>query len=263
MELFDTHAHYTAHQFDSDRHALLSSLPARGVTSVLCPGDDLESSRQACLLAEAYPHVYAAVGVHPEECSLWDDQALSQVEALASHPKVKAIGEIGLDYYWKENPPKELQLKAFHDQMALAERLSLPVIVHDREAHGDAMAVVRAHPGVRGVFHCYSGAPEDARQLVKLGWMISFTGAITFKNARKAPEVIAALPLEHIMIETDSPYMAPEPFRGKRCDSGYVYRVAETIAAIKGLPVEEVARVTYENALRFFQISRPERSLLP
>lgn len=254
MEFFDTHAHYTAHQFASDRHSLLSALPSRGVTRVVCPGDDLESSAQACALARQYPFLYAAVGVHPEECSGWNEDALAQVAALAKNPKVVAIGEIGLDYYWAENPPRELQRRAFRDQLALARQLDLPVIVHDREAHGDTMTILREFPTLRGVMHCYSGAVEDAKELVKMGWMISFTGAITFKNARKAPEVIAAVPLERLMLETDSPYMAPEPFRGKRCDSGYVYRVAEKIAEIKGLSAEEVARVTYENALRFFAI---------
>lgn len=257
MEFFDTHAHYTARQFNADRAEVLAALPGRGVTGVVCPGDDLESSAGAVELAAEYPFLYAAVGVHPEECDGWGEEALRRVEALAKQPKVVAIGEIGLDYYWAENPPKELQLQAFHDQLTLAEKLKLPVIVHDREAHGDTMAAVRAHPNVRGVMHCYSGAVEDAKTLVKLGWMLSFTGAVTFKNARKAPEVIASVPLERIMIETDSPYMAPEPFRGKRCDSGYVYRVAEKIAEIKGLSVEEVAAATYENALRFFGISHP------
>lgn len=257
MEFFDTHAHYTAHRFASDRAALLASLPAAGVTAVVCPGDDLQSSAEACALASEYPYLFAAVGVHPEECASWSAAALHEVRALAQKPKVVAIGEIGLDYYWAENPPKDLQLRAFRDQMALAEELNLPVIVHDREAHGDTMAVVREFPKVRGVMHCYSGAVEDAKQLVKLGWSLSFTGAVTFKNARKAPEVLAAVPLERLMIETDSPYMAPEPFRGKRCDSRYVYRVAETIAAIKGLSVEEVAAATYQNALDFFGISHP------
>lgn len=254
MEFFDTHAHYTASQFSSDRHSLLASLPSRGVTGVVCPGDTLASSAQACALALEYPFLYAAVGVHPEECSGWNDDTLAQVAALAKNPRVVAIGEIGLDYYWEENPPKELQRRAFRDQLSLARQLDLPVIVHDREAHGDTMSILREFPTLRGVMHCYSGAVEDARELVKMGWMISFTGAITFKNARKAPEVIAAVPLERLMIETDSPYMAPEPFRGKRCDSGYVYRVAEKIAEIKGLSTEEVARTTYENALRFFSI---------
>ena len=166
-----------------------------------------------------------------------------------------AIGEIGLDYYWKDNPPRALQQNVFHRQLELAQSLRLPVIVHDREAHQDCLSIVREHPQVTGVYHCYSGSLEDAKVLVKLGWMLSFTGVITYKNARKALEVIDWLPMDRIMIETDSPYLTPEPFRGKRNDSGYVHLVAETIAQVKGVPPEEVAAVTLENGRRFFGIS--------
>ena len=165
-----------------------------------------------------------------------------------------AIGEIGLDYYWAENPPKEFQQMVFRRQLELALELELPVIVHDREAHGDSLAIVKEFPGVRGVFHCYSGSVEDAKTLIKLGWHLSFTGTITFKNARKAPEVIAAVPLERMMVETDAPYLTPVPFRGKRNDSGYVHLVAEKIAQLKGLPAEQVERQTWENGIRFFGI---------
>ena len=173
---------------------------------------------------------------------------------MAAHPKVKAIGEIGLDYYWKDNPPHDFQQEVFHRQLCLAEELHLPVIVHDREAHHDCLEVVRQHPNVKGVYHCYSGSLEDAKTLVKLGWRLSFTGVITFKNARKSLEIIEWLPMERIMIETDSPYLTPEPFRGKRNDSGKVHLVAETIARVKGLTVEEVASVTMENGMKFFGI---------
>ena len=213
--LFDTHAHYYAEAFDPDRDAVLSALPAAGVGLVLCPGCDLDTSRQSIQLAEAYPHVYAAAGVHPEDALGLPVDWLDQVAEMTRHPKVKAIGEIGLDYYWKE-VPRDLQKEVFRAQLQLAKVLDLPVIVHDREAHADCLAIVREFPGVRGVFHCYSGSAEDAKTLVKLGWHLSFTGTITFKNARKAPEVIAAVPLERIMVETDAPYMAPTPFRGKR-----------------------------------------------
>ncbi len=165
-----------------------------------------------------------------------------------------AIGEIGLDYYWSENPPRELQREVLRRHMALAAELEMPVIVHDREAHADCLAVVEEFPAVRGVFHCFSGSPEMARELLKRGWMLSFNGAITFKNARRAPEVIAQVPLDRLMIETDSPYLAPVPFRGKRNDSGNVRLVAERIAAIKGLPAEEVEHVTWENGKGFFKI---------
>lgn len=252
--LFDTHAHYYDRAFDADRDQVLSALPGSGVGLVLCPGCDLPTSREAIALAEQYPHVYAAAGIHPEDALNLPENWLTELERLTRHPKVKAIGEIGLDYYWKE-VPRDLQKEVFRAQLTLATQLNLPVIVHDREAHGDCLAIVQDFPQVRGVFHCYSGSAEDAKQLIKWGWHLSFTGTITFKNARKAPEVIQAVPLERLMVETDAPYMAPTPYRGKRCDSRYVYRMAETIAEIKGLPVEEVVRITTENGKRLFAIN--------
>ena len=255
MRLFDTHAHYDADAFDADRMEVLSSMPGQGVELILNPGCDLKSSQTAVELAERFPFVYAAVGVHPEECADWNaEHDIPVLEALAQNPKVRAIGEICLDYHWPENPPRELQQQAFHAQLDLAEKLNLPVIVHDRDAHHDCLEIVRAHPNVTGVYHCYSGGVEDAKTLMKLGWMISFTGSITFKNARRALEVIDLLPLDRMMIETDSPYMSPEPFRGRRNDSGRVHLVAEAIARRKGLDPEEVARITLENGKRFFRI---------
>lgn len=258
MRLFDTHAHYDSGAFNADRKDVLAAMLERGVELILNPGCDLASSRSAVALADAVPFVYAAVGVHPSDCADWQDTAIQELRALAGHPKVRAVGEIGLDYYWKDNPPKELQLTVFHRQMELAEELSLPVIVHDREAHRDCLEAVRAHPGVKGVYHCYSGSLEDAKVLVSLGWMISFTGVVTYKNARKALEVIDWLPMDRLMIETDAPYLTPEPFRGKRNDSSYVHLVAETIARVKGLDPEEVARLTLENGKRFFHIDEEE-----
>ncbi len=252
--LFDTHAHYDAEQFDADREAVLSALPGRGVSLVVNPGCDLPSSRAAAALSERYPFLYAAVGYHPENCAPYTDEDLEKLRALAARPKVVAIGEIGLDYYWEENPPRKFQQMVFRRQMALAEELNLPVIVHDREAHGDSLAIVKEFPKVRGVFHCYSGSAEMARQLVDLGWMISFTGVLTYKNARKAVEAALAVPMDRLMIETDSPYMAPVPHRGKRNDSGYVLHVCEKLAELKGLTVEETARITLENGRRFFGI---------
>ena len=255
MRLFDTHAHYDADAFDADRMEVLSSMPGQGVELILNPGCDLKSSQTAVELAGRFPFVYAAVGVHPEECADWNaEHDIPVLEALAQNPKVRAIGEIGLDYHWAENPPRELQQQAFHAQLELAEKLDLPVIVHDRDAHHDCLDIVRAHPNVTGVYHCYSGGVEDAKILMKLGWMISFTGSITFKNARRALEVIDLLPLDRMMIETDSPYMSPEPFRGRRNDSGRVHLVAEAIARRKGLDPEAVARITLENGRRFFRI---------
>ncbi|MGE4549519.1 MAG: TatD family hydrolase [Intestinibacillus sp.] len=254
MLLFDTHAHYDDERFDGDRDALLRSMPEHGIGLIVNPGCDLVTSQKAVSYAETYDFVYAAVGYHPE--NLADGVDLAAIETLAQgHPRVRAIGEIGLDYYWEKDPDKRrYQQEIFHAQMRMAKRLGLPVIVHDREAHLDTLTVVEQHPGVTGVFHCYSGSAELAKQLVKLGYYISFTGVITYKSARKPHEVIREIPLDRIMIETDAPYLSPEPYRGKRNSSLYVRRVAEQIAEVLSLPVEEVVRVTMENGKRFFGI---------
>ena len=254
MRVFDTHAHYDSEGFNADRMEVLASMPGQGVELILNPGCDLESSKTAVSLAEQFPFVYAAVGVHPSDCGDFCDDTVHVLRTLAAHEKVKAIGEIGLDYYWEDNPPKDFQQQVFHKQMELAEELSLPVIIHDREAHQDCLEIVKAHPNVKGVYHCYSGSLEDAKILVKMGWMLSFTGVVTYKNARKSLEVIDWLPMDRIMIETDSPYLTPVPFRCKRNDSGNVHLVAETIAQVKSMDPEEVARITLENGKRFFQI---------
>ncbi len=252
--LFDTHAHYDSRQFDADRDQLLSALPGQGVGLVVNPGCDLDSSRQAIGIAERYPFVYAAVGVHPEDCAGWQDTDVDELRSLAAHPKVVAIGEIGLDYYWKETPPREFQQRVFRAQLALARELDLPVIVHDREAHGDCLSIIREFPQVRGVFHCFSGSAEMAKELVGLGWMISFTGALTYKNARKAVEAAQAVPLDRIMIETDSPYMAPVPCRGERCHSGLARHTCQRLAELRGISLEECARITFENGTEFYQL---------
>ena len=252
--LFDTHAHYESRQFDADRDQVLSALPGQGVGLVVNPGCDLDSSRRAIGIAERYPFVYAAVGVHPEDCAGWQDTDVDELRSLAAHPKVVAIGEIGLDYYWKENPPREFQQRVFRAQLALARELDLPVIVHDREAHGDCLSIIREFPQVRGVFHCFSGSAEMAKELVGLGWMISFTGALTYKNARKAVEAAQAVPLDRIMIETDSPYMAPVPCRGERCHSGLVRHTCQRLAELRGISPEECARITLENGTEFYHL---------
>ena len=254
MGLFDTHAHYDSGAFNADRLEVLASMPGQGVELILNPGCELESSKAAVELAERFPFVYAAVGVHPSDCGSWEDSWLNELRALAAHPKVKAIGEIGLDYFWKDNPPREFQQQVFRRQMELAGELDLPVIIHDREAHQDCLSIVREYPQVRGVYHCYSGSLEDAKVLVKLGWMISFTGVVTYKNARKALEVIDWLPLDRIMVETDSPYLTPEPFRGRRNDSTRLPWIARRIAEVKGISPEEVAAATMETGRRFFGI---------
>ena len=235
--------------------ALLTALPDCGVGLVIDPGCDLTSSRRAVELAAAYPHVYAAVGIHPENCGGCTDDDLAALRPLAQQPKVVAIGEIGLDYYWEENPPREFQQQVFRRQLALARELQLPVIVHDREAHADTLSIVREFPDVTGVFHCFSGSPEMAQELLKLGWYLGFDGPVTYKNARRAPEVAAVTPLDRMLIETDSPYMTPVPYRGKRNDSVYVHLVAEKLAEWKGIAPEEMARLTTENGKRLFRIS--------
>lgn len=252
--LFDTHAHYDDERFDGDREALLASMPEKNVGLIVNPGCDIPSSRAAVELAGKFDFVYAAVGIHPENCADFESEQIEKLRELAKEPKVVAIGEIGLDYYWAENPPKDLQQMVLRRQLLLAQELRLPVIIHDRDAHADTMAIVREFPQVRGVFHCFAGSTEMARELIGMGWMLSFNGAATFKNARKAPEVIAAVPLEKLMIETDAPYLTPVPHRGERNDSSYVRFVAEKIAEIKGLSPEEVERVTWENGRRFFGI---------
>ncbi len=253
--LFDTHAHYDDGAFDADRRELLAAMPSENVGLIVNPGCTVESSRTAVALAAAFPHVYAAVGIHPENCGDFVPEQMTEIRALAQEDKVVAIGEIGLDYYWPENPPRDLQQHVLRAHMTLAQELDLPVIIHDREAHADTVSIVKEFPAVTGVFHCFSGSVETARELLKMGWMLSFNGAITFKNARKAPEVVAAVPMDRLMIETDAPYLTPTPFRGRRNDSTYVHLVAEKIAQIKGVDPAEVERITWENGKRFFGIA--------
>lgn len=254
MNLFDTHAHMDDKAFDVDREELLRTLPEQGIALLMNPGCSLASSRAACDLAEKYDYIYAAVGSHPDAADEVDQETLEAYRMLCKqNPKVKAIGEIGLDYHY-EDIPREIQLRAFRDQMALARELNLPVIVHEREAHEDGMAVVREFPEVTGVFHCYSGSAEMARQLVKLGWYIGFTGVLTFKNARKALEVAQSIDLSRIVLETDCPYMSPEPFRGKRNDPGKLYRMAQVLGQLRGIPAEEAAGIALENGKRLYGI---------
>ena len=250
--LFDTHAHYDSEAFDTDRDAVLSALPEKGVGLVLCPGCDLPSSEACAALAERYPHVWAAAGIHPENLEGASLAELDAVRALAARPKVRAIGEIGLDYYWAENPPKEFQQMVFRRQLQMALELDLPVIVHDREAHGDCLEIVKEFPGVRGVFHCFSGSPEMAEELLKRGWYLGFDGPVTYKNARRAPEVVAVTPLDRIVVETDAPYMSPVPNRGRRNDSRNLPYIVEKLAEWKGISPEEMAEAAWNNGLRLF-----------
>ena len=252
--LFDTHAHMDDLAFAEDRKELLRDLPNYQIGLLMNPACSRESSYNAVELAKEYDYIYAAVGSHPDVADEVNEEVLEEYRKLCKlNDKVKAIGEIGLDYHY-EDIPREIQKQAFRAQMALAAELDLPVIVHEREAHEDGMAIVREFPQVKGVFHCYSGSAEMARQLVELGWYIGFTGVLTFKNARKAVEVAASIPLERIVLETDCPYMAPDPFRGKRNDPSKLYRMAEKLAEIRGVSVEEIHRITMENGKRLYRI---------
>lgn len=252
--LFDTHAHMDDRAFDADREELLSSLPGLGVGLLMNPGCSLQSSRAASELSRRYPFVYAAVGSHPDAADEVEETVLDEYRRLArENPKIKAVGEIGLDYHY-EDIPREIQKRAFRAQMALAEELRLPVIVHEREAHQDGMDIVSEFPAVTGVFHCYSGSLEMAKWLISRGWYIGFTGVLTFKNARKALEVAAGIPLDRIVLETDCPYMSPEPFRGKRNDPGRLYRMAEALATLRGFSREEIEAATLENGKRLYGI---------
>lgn len=252
MPIFDTHAHYDADQFASDREAVLAALPGAGVGLVVDPGCDVTSSREAVTLAERFDHVYAAVGIHPEDCAGCTDADFGVIRELCRHEKVVAVGEIGLDYYWKENPPRDFQEQVFRRQIELALELDLPVIIHDREAHGDSLRIVLDYPGLRGVFHCFSGSPEMAQELLKRGWYLGFDGPVTYKNARRAPEVVAVTPLDRIVVETDAPYMSPVPNRGRRNDSRNLPYIVEKLAEWKGISPEEMAAHTWNNGLRLF-----------
>ncbi|MCI6434597.1 MAG: TatD family hydrolase [Clostridiales bacterium] len=252
--IFDTHAHMDDRAFDQDRDSLLSRLPEEGIALLMNPGCSLASSQAAVSLSNQYSYIYAAVGSHPDAADEVNDGVLEQYRALCrDNPKVKAIGEIGLDYHY-EDIPRDIQKRSFRAQMGLARELGLPVIVHEREAHEDGMKIVEEFPSVTGVFHCYSGSLEMAKWLIERGWYIGFGGVLTFKNARKALEVAGNIPLERIVLETDCPYMAPEPFRGRRNDPGKLYRVAEKLAQLRGMTVEEVQAITLENGKALYRI---------
>ena len=250
---FDTHAHYDDGAFDADRDALLLSLPAEGIDLVVNPGCDLASSRKAAALALKYPHVYAAVGCHPHETGDMQGGDLDAFAALAAEKKVVAVGEIGLDYFY-DRSPREVQRARLREQMALADDLRLPVIIHDREAHADCLEIVKQFPRVRGVYHCYSGSLEYAKTLISLGWYLGFTGAVTFKNARKALETLAWLPEDRFFLETDAPYLAPVPHRGERCDSRLLPLTAAKVAEVRGTTVGTVATQAMQNGMAFFGI---------
>jgi len=248
--IFDTHAHYDDERFDDYRENLLSALPKHGVGGIITCGCDGESSKKALAMAEKYPYIYAAVGIHPG--NLESDTSIDEIEQLAKHKKCVAIGEIGLDYYWTQDNKKE-QAEIFESQLVLANKLNKPVIVHDRDAHFDTMQMLKKHKP-RGVVHSFSGSPEMAKELLDLEFYIGVGGVITFKNARKLPEVVEMLPLDRILLETDAPYLTPVPYRSKTNHSAMIYLTAEKIARIKGLSTEEILTATFKNALKIFKI---------
>ena len=250
---FDSHTHLTEDCFAQDFDAIVENMKAASVTGMMEIGYDLASSEKAVQLAERFDWVHAAVGSHPDDAEQVDEARIAVYRELCKNPRVKAIGEIGLDYHYEE-PGREVQKRAFRMQLALAQELSMPVVIHEREAHEDGLRILEEFPAVRGVFHCFSGSYEMAKELVKRGWYIGFTGVVTFKNARKAVETAANIPLDRILIETDCPYMAPEPFRGRRCDPSLVPYVAKKIAELRGLSPEAVAAATAENAKHCFRI---------
>ena len=252
--IFDTHAHYDDEQFSPDREELLSRiLPEKGVCGILNMGTDLRTCRETIDMTRRYPYLYGAVGIHPECAKDLPEGWLREVETFAREEKIMAIGEIGLDYHWLDACPKDTQKAVFAAQLELADRLQMPICIHDREAHGDMMDFMRKYRP-RGVMHCFSGSVELAREVIKLGLYIGIGGVVTFKNARHCVEVAVEIPLRRLLLETDAPYMAPVPFRGKRNDSSMISYVAERIAEIRGITAEEVLRASLENTRELFSI---------
>ncbi|MBR0509510.1 MAG: TatD family hydrolase [Clostridia bacterium] len=248
--IFDTHAHYQDKAFDADRDELLASLPEKGVKRVVNCGTTAESSKQCKTLSERYDYLYFAAGIHPEDCAGTTDEDLAGIRAFTQHEKCVAIGEIGLDNHYPE-PSKEEQLKVFEAQLQMAKELSLPVIIHDREAHGDTMELLKKYRPA-GVMHCFSGSVEMSKEVLSLGLYIGLGGAVTFKNAKKAVQVAQSVPLDRLLLETDCPYMAPTPYRGKRNDSALIPLVAGFIGELRGKTCEEILKITAANADALF-----------
>lgn len=251
--MIDVHAHLTDEKFDDINDVVTRAIEA-GVQKIICSACDLVSSEKVISLAEKYESVYAVVGVHPENVDDFDEVAIKKLEKLAQNKKVVAIGEIGLDYYWR-NDNKNKQIDAFVKQIKLANSLNLPIVVHSREAIGDTINVLQHNKVLKeSLLHCYSGSVESAKTLSQLGFSFSFGGVVTFKNAKTAVEVVESLPIEKIMLETDCPYLSPEPFRGKRNEPKNVVYIADKIAKIKGMKIEDVAEITTRNAKRMFNV---------
>ena len=253
--LVDTHTHLDFSQFDADREQVTRRARQARVVRMVNVGADLASSRRSLALAEAHDFIYASVGVHPHDARTVDDAALAQLAEMAGHPRVVAVGEIGLDYY-RDLSPRPQQAKAFAQQLELAHQMNKPVIIHTRDAHEETWEMLQGWAAKRpqpvGVMHCYSGSLDMARQWVALGFMIGIDGPITFRNAHKLPEIVAWLPLDHLLLETDCPYLTPHPHRGKRNEPAYLPLIAQRIAEIKGIPLEQVAEATTQNARQLF-----------
>ena len=250
---FDTHAHYDDKRFDEDRDELLSSMHGAGITMIVNAGGDVSSSEFGLRLADKYPFIYAAVGVHPHEAKSMTDTTAAELEALLKRPKAVAVGEIGLDYHY-DYSPRDVQRERFREQLELARHVGKPVIIHERESLGDTLDIISDFRDLTGVFHCYSGSWETAKTILDMGWYLSFTGVITYKNARRALEVVEKMPADRIMAETDCPYLTPEPLRGKRNSSLYLPYTVGKIAEIRGITAEEAAGMTMANGLRFYGI---------
>ena len=249
--IFDTHAHYDDEAFDADRESAIEAVRESGVDLILNCGCDLKSSLRTIELAEEHDFIFAAVGIHPESVEELEDDEPSRIKELYSHRKVVAVGEIGLDYHW--DMPRDLQLEVFEKQLVLSKELDLPVIVHDREAHEDTLRLLRKHRP-RGVLHCFSGSVETAREVLELGMYIGLGGAVTFKNAKKPLDVAAFVPADRLLLETDCPYMAPVPFRGKRCDSSMIAYSAQVIASVRGVDAQLLIDRCGENGKKLFGI---------
>lgn len=255
--IFETHGHYDDEQFDEDRERLIAEFLEKDIDKVMNVGADMQSSRNSVELAGKYPHFYAAVGVHPSEVGdLTEDDMQALKQMTLENPKVKAIGEIGLDYHFDDDPPMDVQKKWFIRQLELAQELGMPIIIHSRDAASDTMEILKDMDGGRngGVIHCYSYSREQAREYIKMGFHIGVGGVVTFKNSRRLQEVVEDIPLEKIVLETDSPYMAPVPFRGTRNSALNIPYIAEKIAEIKGVPVQKVYDQTYANALKMYKM---------
>ncbi|MBW9171723.1 TatD family hydrolase [Clostridium estertheticum] len=252
--IFDSHAHYDDEAFNEDREKVIAGLNNKGVIGVLNCGASLEGARMSVELSNKYDFIYSAVGIHPEYANIVNDEVINELRDLTHQPKVRAIGEIGLDYHTEENPDREIQKRAFKLQMELAKELKLPVVIHDRDAHKDTLDILKEFPEVTGVIHCFSGSVEFARECLKLGYYIGFTGVITFKNAKKTAEVAREVPMNRLLVETDCPYMAPVPLRGKRNESDYIKYIIEKIAEVKEKTIKEIEDATIYNIKHLLKI---------